>query len=155
MKKKDIVFILVLLAAALGSWVGLKAYQSVSVSRMPQEASPEGETVPGQEPENPEIPVEEPDLGAYGTIRISVSGNYFGTYSLGEDQVIEIGDTNVVEIADGEANMIHAECPDQLCTYMGPITGAYGLIVCLPNAVVIEGFAPEGKTDTVDIDGIS
>ncbi len=95
------------------------------------------------------------DLSKYGSIVISVNGEYYGDYSLGEDQVIEINDTNVVEIKDGAAKMIHAECPDQLCTYMGPVTGAYDLIVCLPNAVIIEGYAPAGSQDTLDIDGIS
>lgn len=99
---------------------------------------------------------EDSDRSKYGSIVISVAGEYFGDYSLGEDQVIEINDTNVVEIKDGQARMIHAECPDQLCTYMGPITGAYGLIVCLPNAVIVEGFAPAGTSgDDIQIDGLS
>ena len=117
----------------------------------------EESTAPQDQPAASSAPGSEgSDSPKYGSIVISVAGEYFGDYSLGEDQVIEINDTNVVEIKDGQARMIHAECPDQLCTYMGPITGAYGLIVCLPNAVIVEGFAPAGTSgDDIQIDGLS
>ena len=35
---------------------------------------------------------------SHNTIRITVDGKEFGTYSLSQDQVIHIGDTNVCEI---------------------------------------------------------
>ena len=54
-------------------------------------------------------------------VRITVGGEEYGTYSLSEDQIIEINDTNVCEIKDGEVNMIQADCPDQLCIHQGPI----------------------------------
>lgn len=76
----------------------------------------------------------------YGTIRITVNGSILGTYSLREDQVIPIGDTNVCEIKDGQARMISATCPDHLCMdQQGPIDQSGGIIVCLPNKVIIEG----------------
>ena len=76
--------------------------------------------------------------GQYGTIRITVNGEEYGTYSLSKDQVISIGDTNVCEIKDGEVHMIEAECPDHLCMRQ-KIDSTGGTIVCLPNKVVIEG----------------
>ena len=53
--------------------------------------------------------------GHYGSIRITINGEEYGTYSLAKDQVISIGDTNVCEIKNGEIKMIEADCPDHLC----------------------------------------
>lgn len=71
-------------------------------------------------------------------LRITVSGKEYGVYSLDEDQVIKIGDTNVCEIKDNKVTMISAECPDQLCIHQGPIRLQGETIVCLPNKVVLE-----------------
>lgn len=76
--------------------------------------------------------------GQYGSIRITVNGELYGNYSLAEDRVIPIGDTNVCEIKDGQVQMIEAECPDHLCMKQKIDSGG-GTIVCLPNRVVIEG----------------
>lgn len=73
------------------------------------------------------------------TIRITVDGKEYGIYSLDKDQTIHIGDTNICEIKDGHARMTAASCPDHLCMYQGAIGDEGGLIVCLPNKVVIEG----------------
>ncbi len=90
-------------------------------------------------------------------IRITVGNEEYGVYSLEEDQIIEVGSTNVVEIKNGQAVMAHAECPDQLCMSMGPIDSPYDLIVCLPNLVVVEGI--QGRTADAqpapEIDGVS
>ena len=69
---------------------------------------------------------------------VEVNSEEYGTYPLNRDQVIEIGDTNILEIRDGEAFMIHADCPDQLCVNMKPISESFELIVCLPNKVTVE-----------------
>ena len=74
-----------------------------------------------------------------GSIRITVDGKEYGIYSLNKDQTIHIGDTNVCEIKNGLATMTDASCPDHLCMYQGSIGEKGGLIVCLPNKVVIEG----------------
>nr|WP_297874469.1 NusG domain II-containing protein [uncultured Blautia sp.] len=71
-------------------------------------------------------------------LRITVLGKEYGVYSLDEDQVIKIGDTNVCEIKDKKVTMISAECPDQLCIHQGPIRLQGETIVCLPNKVVLE-----------------
>ena len=77
--------------------------------------------------------------GHYGTIRITVNGEEYGTYSLAKDQVIKINDTNVCEIKNGEVKMTEADCPDHLCMKQKAVDSTGGTIVCLPNKVVIEG----------------
>ncbi|MDO4475812.1 MAG: NusG domain II-containing protein [Lachnospiraceae bacterium] len=81
----------------------------------------------------------------YGSIRITCRGKVYGEYSLGKDQVIEIDRTNICEIKDGKAVMTTATCPDQLCIYQPAIDSQShaGMIVCLPNAVIIEGRAAD------------
>ena len=64
-------------------------------------------------------------------------GETFGTYPLTGDRIIEIGDTNICEIRDGEVKMIHAECPDQICVHSAPISKYGGTIVCLPNKIIL------------------
>ena len=71
-------------------------------------------------------------------VRITVAGEEYGTYSLSEDQRIEINDTNVCEIRDGEVHMTEAGCPDQLCIHQGSIHIQGETIVCLPNRVTVE-----------------
>lgn len=83
--------------------------------------------------------------GTHGSIQITVDGELYGTYSLDEDQVIQIGDTNVCEIKDGEVKMTEADCPDHLCIKQPAVGSAGGYIVCLPNRVVIHG---EGDSDS-------
>lgn len=76
------------------------------------------------------------------SVQITIDGQEFGTYSLSEDQTISIGKTNACEICDGEIRMISATCPDQLCIKQTPIGSDGGIIVCLPNKIVIEGSVP-------------
>ena len=75
----------------------------------------------------------------HNTIRITVDGKEFGTYSLSQDQIIHIGDTNVCEIKDGKVTMIEATCPDHYCIKQNAVDEHGGSIICLPNKVVIEG----------------
>lgn len=77
--------------------------------------------------------------GSHQTIRITVDGEEFGTYSLAKDQIIKINDTNVCEIKDGSVRMTWANCPDQLCIHQRAVDENGGMIVCLPNRIVIEG----------------
>jgi len=71
-------------------------------------------------------------------ITISVDGEIFGIYSLHENQEIKINDTNVLIIKDGKADMIHADCPDQICVNQKEISKTGETIVCLPNKVIVE-----------------
>lgn len=85
--------------------------------------------------------------GDYGTVRITVNGQEYGTYSLAEEQVITIGDTNVCEIKDGKVKMTEADCPDHLCIRQKAVGNSGGTIVCLPNQVVIEGVKAAGSEE--------
>ena len=78
---------------------------------------------------------------------ITVDGKEFGTYSLSQDQVIHIGDTNVCEIKNGKVTMIEATCPDHYCMKQKAVDEHGGSIICLPNKVVIEG---ENTTEDSD-----
>ena len=82
------------------------------------------------------------------SIKITVCGREQGIYDLSCDQIIRIGETNVCEIRDGQVRMIEADCPDQLCIKQGAFGADGGMIVCLPNRVVIEP-ASSTRTDAV------
>lgn len=70
---------------------------------------------------------------------VKVDGVIQGTYSLSEDGRIEINDgTNVIEISNGKADMIKADCPDQLCVNQKAVSRNHENIICLPNKVVVE-----------------
>lgn len=69
---------------------------------------------------------------------VTVDGIQYGTYSLSENQIVNIGETNVLEIKDGEAYMIEADCPDELCLHQSAISQNHESIICLPNRVVVE-----------------
>ena len=84
---------------------------------------------------------------SHNTIRITVDRKEFGTYSLSQDQVIHIGDTNVCEIKNGKVTMIEATCPDHYCMKQKAVDEHGGSIICLPNKVVIEG---ENTTEDSD-----
>ena len=95
--------------------------------------------------------------GSHGSIRITVDGKEYGTYSLAKNQTIKINDTNVCEIKDGQARMISAQCPDHLCMKQKAIDEKGGTIVCLPNKVVIEGekSTDSKRTDEPVIDAVT
>lgn len=91
----------------------------------------------------------------YGSIRITVDGKTYGTYSLGEDQIIPINDTNVCEIKDGQAFMIEAHCPDHLCMEQTPVGNNGGSIICLPNKVIIEGEKTASSGNSPEVDAVA
>lgn len=74
-----------------------------------------------------------------GKVTVKVNGKLEGTYSLSEDQEIKInGGTNVLQIKNGKADMVEADCPDQLCVHQRAVSRQGESIICLPNKVVIE-----------------
>lgn len=71
---------------------------------------------------------------------ITIAGKEYGIFSLEEDnkvEILEIG-RNVLQIQDGYAKMIEADCPDLLCIHQKKIYKKGETIVCLPNKVVVE-----------------
>ncbi|MCC8028599.1 MAG: NusG domain II-containing protein [Lachnospiraceae bacterium] len=88
-------------------------------------------------------------------VKISVDGEEYGIYDLDTDQEIPIeinGEvTNTLVIRDGQADMIEADCPDQLCVNMNAISVESETIICLPNKVAVEVISSEEEAafDTV------
>ena len=72
-----------------------------------------------------------------GYVVVSVDGEEYGKYSLEEEQMVEIGETNRLEITDGGAKMVHADCPDQICVQTPAIKREHEMIVCMPNRVSV------------------
>lgn len=93
--------------------------------------------------------------GKGASVLITVDGEDFGTYSLGRDQTIEINETNVCEIRDGMIRMTDATCPDKLCIHQGAIDEKGGMIVCLPNKVVIQGVKEDSSGSDSGVDAVS
>lgn len=84
------------------------------------------------------------------TVRVTVDGSVYGTYSLDRDQTITItqddGKENVLVIEDENVYMKEANCRNQICVRTGKISRPGQSITCLPNRVsaVIEGGEDNG-----------
>lgn len=84
-----------------------------------------------------------------GKVCVQVDGEIVGTYDLSEDQVIEINNgTNQLEIKGHKANMIWADCPDQVCVHQREVSKQGESIICLPNKVVV--YISDGKESEFD-----
>ena len=88
------------------------------------------------------------------TVVVSVDGKKYGRYSLLKEQVVQIGDTNTLVIHNHKADMLFAECPDQICVKHTPISGAYENIICLPNKVVVTIEDIYGKNQEAELDAV-
>ena len=74
-------------------------------------------------------------------VRISLDGEIYGVYPLGEDREIDVtedGHTNHITIKDGQVSMSYSTCGNQVCVNTGAISETKDAIVCLPNRVVVE-----------------
>ena len=93
-----------------------------------------------------------------GNAVITVAGETYGTYPLAEDRTVEIEIdgkvTNTLVIRDGQADMIQADCPDQLCVHQHAISRGNENIVCLPNKVVVTVTGEEAGDDEDEVDVI-
>lgn len=75
---------------------------------------------------------------------VTVNGREYGTYDLRKDQTVKItGDDNswynLLEIKNGRAAIIEADCSNQVCVYTPPLSeDTIGIIVCLPHGVAVE-----------------
>lgn len=72
-------------------------------------------------------------------VTVKVNGKIEGVYSLADDRVIELNHgSNVLQIKNGKADMISADCPDQLCVNQKAISKNKESIICLPNKIIVE-----------------
>lgn len=88
------------------------------------------------------------------TVVVTVAGEEYGRYSLLKEQVVQIGDTNTLVIHNHEADMLFAECPDQICVKHTPISDTDENIICLPNQVVVTIEDIRGKTAEPELDAV-
>ncbi len=74
-------------------------------------------------------------------VEITIDGNLYKTFSLGEEITEEIrtgeSECNTLIVRDGKAYMHSATCPDGICVDHPPIFREGESIVCLPNRVVV------------------
>ena len=89
-------------------------------------------------------------------IKVRVNNKEYGTYSLDKDQTVHIREENwenIIEIKNGKASMVKADCPDKICVNHAVISKKGETIVCLPHKVVIEVIDQDGmkKEDSIDI----
>lgn len=74
-----------------------------------------------------------------------------GAYSLDHDRRIDVPGPlgiTVVKIEKGRASIVSSPCPHKLCTRMGDCGKEGGVIVCVPNEVVVR--TGQGRTDGLD-----
>lgn len=90
------------------------------------------------------------DSGA-GKVSVTVDGEIFGTYSLAEDQTVDIDGTNRLVIENGTAEMEWADCPDQICVNHRAVSRNGESIICLPNQVVVTVVSSEES----DVDAVA
>ena len=86
------------------------------------------------------------------TLTISRDGEIVSTCSLFKDQTVPIKNadgkvTNTLQIRDGKAKMLQADCPDGLCLRQRAISLENETIVCLPNRVVVTVTGDDGGFD--------
>jgi len=100
-------------------------------------------------------------LGMVAIAGLRTSGGFVEVVQHGEVvQVLELGVNgvhvfengaflNVVQIIDGSAKMIDANCPDEHCMHQAPIIYSGQTIVCLPNRMVIQVHAADASEHDV------
>jgi hypothetical protein len=91
---------------------------------------------------------------------IRVDGKAAASYSLDEDQVIEVGEEgtstyNVITISNRQVSMTQADCNDQICVKTHEIDRHGQNIVCLPNRVVVEIRYEDVGEGEAEVDAIS
>ena len=85
------------------------------------------------------------------TVRVTVDGKEYGTYSLAQDRVVEIrtgeneSELNKLVIREGKAFVETATCPDGICANHAPVFRDGESIVCLPHGVVITVTLSQGE----------
>ena len=88
-------------------------------------------------------------------VRISLDGEIYGVYPLGEDREIDVtedGHTNHITIKDGQVSMSYSTCRNQVRVNTGAISHTKDAIVCLPNRVVVEIISSgKGKGGGADV----
>lgn len=97
-------------------------------------------------------------------LEIRIAGDLYGSYSLSEDQTLEIHSSygnNTMTISGGTAAMTASDCKNQICIRSGVISEPGQMIVCLPHRLsaeilpVSEFLPPSGEAPDSDTDASS
>ena len=75
-----------------------------------------------------------------GYVSVQVDGETVMELPLSEDARVVLGEgghTNTLVIRNGTAQVVEADCPDQICVNHGAIRYAGESIVCLPHKLVV------------------
>jgi len=90
-------------------------------------------------------------LSGGGDVEIRMEDRVVGRYTLDENRIVEVegprGMTRV-RIKDGRAAVVSSACRDKICEGMGEVGREGGIIVCVPNRVVVE--VGKGRSDGLD-----
>lgn len=90
-----------------------------------------------------------------GQVEVVIDGNTIESFSLNEDItfkiVIDEENYNILEIKEGVAKVIEADCPDKLCVSQSSINEEGESIICLPHKLVVRVV----KTSKSDVDAIA
>ncbi len=78
---------------------------------------------------------------------VTIDGKLVETLDLSKDQEVTIhgahDGTNHLIVKDGEVWCAEASCPDKVCIHQGKQSLNGGLIVCLPNLMVVQVIGEE------------
>lgn len=91
-------------------------------------------------------------------LEIRIAGDLYGSYSLSEDQTLEIHSSygnNTLTISSGTAAMTASDCKNQICIRSGVISKPGQMIVCLPHRLSAEILPPSGEAPDSDTDANS
>lgn len=79
--------------------------------------------------------------GSGDVVVVTVEQQEYARLPLGRDARLEIenslGERNVLVIENGCAQVIEADCSNQVCVQTAPISAEGQMIVCLPHKVVV------------------
>lgn len=70
---------------------------------------------------------------------VTSDGQEVARYALSEDRTVTLGGEkyNVLQISDGAASILEANCGDHTCVRTGAISREGEMIVCLPHRLMI------------------
>lgn len=80
---------------------------------------------------------------------VTVDGKEYATLFLDEEKELEIktkNGVNKLQIKDGYADMVDADCADRLCVNQKKISKKGETIICLPHKIVVEVISGEENT---------
>lgn len=87
--------------------------------------------------------------GGASSAEIYIDGKLAYTLDLSTDTSLELLDGKMtIEVSSGQIYVVYSDCPEGLCTHSTALGRQGGVIVCLPNRVVI-------KVDSKEVDAIT